>query len=262
MKYRLIVLVGLACLLAACGRELGLNQPPPIKNRSKVATAVVAQPIARTVAPSNNTGTTTQANTSKPINVTAELWADNWFALYLDNTLIKEDSVSITTERSFNAETVTFPATYPMHFNVVLKDYIQNDSGLEYIGTDRQQIGDGGFIGQFTNADTGEMIGVTNEWWKCTVIHTAPLDNTCATEANPVAGQGACGFTALPEPTDWKSPAFDTTNWLAASLYNTDQVSPKDGYDTITWKPEAKFIWGPDLKTNNTVLCSVTIYKP
>ncbi len=262
MKYRVLYLLGIACLLAACGRGPSSDQPPPAKNRAKVATAVVVQPTVRSL-PSNNTNSAKPATTNaQTVNVKAELWADNWFALYLDNQLIKEDSVPITTERSFNAETVTFPATYPMHFNVILKDYIQNDTGLEYIGTDRQQIGDGGFIGQFTDADTGEMIGVTNEWWKCTVIHTAPLDNACATEANPVAGQGACGFTALPEPTDWKSPTFDTNSWVAASLYSADQVSPKDGYDAITWKPEAKFIWGSDLKTNNTVLCSVTVYKP
>jgi hypothetical protein len=262
MKYRVLCLLGLACILAACGGGPNSDQPPPIKNRPKVATAVVVQPTVRSL-PSNNTNSAKPATTNaKTINVKAELWADNWFALYLDNKLIKEDSVPLTTERSFNAETVTFPATYPMRFNVVLKDYIQNDTGLEYIGTDRQQIGDGGFIGQFTNADTGATIGVTNEWWKCTVIHTAPLDNACAAEANPIAGQGACGFTALPEPTDWKSPTFDTNSWLAASLYSAAQVSPKEGYDTITWKPEAKFIWGPDLKTNNTVLCSVTVYKP
>ena len=263
MKYRLLTLLGLACLLVACGRELGSDQPPPPdKNRPKIATAVAILPTVRTIPNSNSNTAKPANNAAKTINVKAELWADNWFALYLDNQLIKEDSVPITTERSFNAETVTFPATYPMRFNVVLKDYIQNDTGLEYIGTDRQQIGDGGFIGQFTNADTGEMIGVTNEWWKCTVIHTAPLDNACATQANPVAGQGACGFTALPEPTDWKLPTFDASNWVAASLYSADQVSPKDGYDAITWNPEAKFIWGPDLKTNNTVLCSVTVYKP
>jgi len=265
MNYRACyILLGIACLLVSCGGELGSVPPPNYKNRAKVVTAVVAQATAR-VAPSNNSSTSsnsTQSSNSQSINVKAELWADNWFALYLDDQLIKADSVPITTERSFNAETVTFPATYPMHFNVVLKDYIQNDTGLEYIGTDRQQIGDGGFIGQFTDADTGEMIGVTNEWWKCTVIHTAPLNNACATQANPVAGQGACGFTALPEPTDWKLPTFDTNSWVAASLYSADQVSPKDGYDAITWKPEAKFIWGPDLKTNNTVLCSVTVFKP
>ena len=261
MKYRLLTLLGLTCLLVACGRGPSSDQPPPVKSRAKVATAVVVQPTVRSL-PSNNANSTKPAITNaKTINVKAELWAGNWFALYLDNKLIKEDSVPITTERSFNAETVTFPATYPMHFNVILKDYIQNDTGLEYIGTNRQQIGDGGFIGQFTNADTGEIIGVTNEWWKRTVIHTAPLDNACTAEANPVAGQGACGFTAIPEPTDWKSPSFDTNSWLAASLYSAAQVSPKEGYDTITWKPEAKFIWGPDLKTNNTVLCSVTVFK-
>jgi len=263
MKYRLLAMVGLACLLAACGQGASSNQPQPhTKNRAKVATPVVVQPTARVAAPGNAGGSTTQANNPKTITVKAELWADNWFALYLDNKLIKEDSVPVTTERSFNAETVTFPATYPMHFNVILKDYIQNDTGLEYIGTDHQQIGDGGFIGQFTNADTGDMIGVTNEWWKCTVIQTAPLDNACASEANPIAGQGACGFTALPEPPDWKSPTFDTSSWLAASLYSSDQVGPKEGYNTITWLPQARFIWGPDLKTNNTVLCNVTVYKP
>ena len=262
MKYRVLYLLGLACLLAACGRGPSSDQPPPVKSRAKVATAVVVQPTVRSL-PSNNANSAKPATTNtKTINVKAELWADNWFALYLDNKLIKEDSVPITTERSFNAESVTFPATYPMHFNVVLKDYIQNDTGLEYIGTNRQQIGDGGFIGQFTDADTGLIIAVTNEWWKCTVIHTAPLNNACAAEANPVAGQGTCGFTALPEPTDWKSPTFDTNSWLAASLYSATQVSPKEGYDTITWKPEAKFIWGPNLKTNNTVLCSVTVFKP
>jgi hypothetical protein len=207
MNYRAFcILLGIAWLLAYCGSELGSVPPPNYKNRAKVVTVVVAQ--ATTWAVSNNSSTSsnsTQSNKSQSINVKAELWADNWFALYLDDQLIKEDSVPITTERSFNAESVTFPATYPMHFNVILKDYIKNDTGLEYIGTNRQQIGDDGFIGQFT-------------------------------DANPVAGQGDCGFTSIPEPTDWKSPTFDTNSWLVASLYSATQVK---GYDTIAWKPEA-----------------------
>ena len=43
----------------------------------------------------------------------AEVWADNWFALYVNGELVGEDSTPITTERSFNAETITFTATYP-----------------------------------------------------------------------------------------------------------------------------------------------------
>jgi len=41
------------------------------------------------------------------VTLKGEVWADNWFALYLDQDLIIEDSVSINTERSFNSE--TFP---------------------------------------------------------------------------------------------------------------------------------------------------------
>ena len=44
----------------------------------------------------------------------AEVWADNWFALYVNGELVGEDSTPITTERSFNAETITFTATYPL----------------------------------------------------------------------------------------------------------------------------------------------------
>ena len=55
-------------------------------------------------------------------------WADNWFAAYLGETLLVEDSVSITTVRSFNAETVTFRADYPLHLNLILKDYKENET--------------------------------------------------------------------------------------------------------------------------------------
>ena len=34
--------------------------------------------------------------------------------MYVNGELVGEDSVTITTERSFNAETITFDATYPL----------------------------------------------------------------------------------------------------------------------------------------------------
>ena len=60
--------------------------------------------------------------------------------MYNNGELVVEDSVSITTERSFNAETKEFRSQYPLHLAFVLKDFKENDSGLEYIGTDRQQM--------------------------------------------------------------------------------------------------------------------------
>jgi hypothetical protein len=242
---------------------MGGTPPPPAEDRINAPTTPADAPPAIAFAPTETPlgdGTTTPAGTAQTIN--AAVWSDNWFALYVDETLVKEDSVAITTERSFNSEVFSFDATYPLHINVVLKDYIQNDTGLEYIGTDRQQIGDGGFIAQFSDAATGTRIAVTNSSWKCTPIHIAPLDPACAAAANPTAGQGACTNTIVPEPDGWKTQEFDDTAWPAATVYDAGAVGPKEGYDDISWDRSAQFIWGPDLKTNNTVLCRVTIQAP
>ena len=42
---------------------------------------------------------------SSAASFTVEVWADNWAAVYANGELVGEDSVPITTERSFNAET-------------------------------------------------------------------------------------------------------------------------------------------------------------
>lgn len=251
------------CLvLSSCSRLAGGAPPPrpPAENRVNAPTTPAdAPPVSATSAP---TGASDANNANPGSSITAEIWSDNWFAVYVGELLVKEDSVSITTERSFNSEVFSFSASYPVHLNVILKDYIQDDTGLEYIGTDRQQIGDGGFIAQFTDEATGNRIAVTNSTWKCTPIHIAPLDPACASESNPIAGQGVCTNMILPEPTGWKGAGYDDTSWPQATVYDAAAVGPKEGYDEIRWDPNAQFIWGPDLKTNNTVLCRITISGP
>lgn len=205
---------------------------------------------------SNNSNT---SQTNKTIKIKAEVWVDNWFAFYLGDKLIKEDSVPITTQRSFNSETFTFDATYPLDLNFVVKDYKENDTGLEYIGTAQQQMGDGGLIAQFKNADTGELIAVTNGDWVDYVTQTAPLDTSCAKASNPVAGVAPCTFISLEEPTNWKLAGFDYSTWEHAKLYTSAEVGPKEGYTTITWNSNAKFIWGPDIFKSNTVLMHLRI---
>jgi len=173
--------------------------------------------------------------------------------------LIVEDAVSITTERSFNAETVTFKADYPLHLNFILKDYKENDTGLEYIGARNQQMGDGGFIMQLTDTATGKVVAVSNADWACMVINKAPLDKACEKEANPVAGTPPCTFTDLAEPANWKGSDFDDSSWTATTVHTVAEVGPKDGYDQISWNAGAQLIWGPDLETDNTILCRVTV---
>ncbi len=205
---------------------------------------------------------TTTLTTSGAVSIKGEAWADNWFALYLGETLLLEDSVPIDTERSFNAESFTFAADYPLHLNFILKDFKENDTGLEYIQTDRQQMGDGGFIAQFTDVATGSLIAVSDASWKCIASHQAPLDKACESAANPVAGEGSCTFSALAEPEGWKRADFDDSHWANAAVYAAALVSPKDGYDQIDWQPTAQIIWGADLETVNTLLCRVTVAAP
>ncbi len=191
-----------------------------------------------------------------------EGWADNWFALYVGEELVLEDSVSINTERSFNAESIVFTGDYPLELNFILKDYKENDTGLEYIGESNQQMGDGGFIMQITDTATGQVVGVSDESFTCTVIHTAPLDTACESEADPVAGTAPCDFTDLGEPDGWLAADYDTSGWVSTTVHSAADVDPKLGYDEISWDSEAELIWGPDLERDNTVLCKVTITAP
>lgn len=189
--------------------------------------------------------------------IEADVWADNWFALYVNDSLVKLDSVSINTERSFNKESFSFQATRPYVLNFIAKDFKANDTGLEYIGTRKQQMGDGGLIAQFLVGN--EVVAVTNSGWKCLTIHTAPLNKSCEKSKNPIAGKGDCGFSEIAEPYGWKSLSFDDSSWPSAYEYSERDVGPKDGYDQVRWNGDAKLIWGADLEQSNTLLCRKTI---
>lgn len=201
-------------------------------------------------------GLTAQAAAAETFS--ADIWADNWFAFQVNGETVAEDSVPITTERSFNAESFSFEAERPFTIGLIAKDFKENDTGLEYIGTNRQQMGDGGVILQVKDA-SGSTVVVSDEGWNCLVIHEAPLDKACENESNPVAGEGACAFTASEEPAGWSTAGFDASAWQAAHIYSEREVSPKGGYDRIDWDDAAQLIWGPDLETSNTLLCRVTV---
>lgn len=190
---------------------------------------------------------------------TAEVWADNWFALYVNGKKVGQDSVPITTERSFNAETITFTATYPLTIGIMAKDFTENASGLEYIGTNRQQIGDGGVIAQIRDNKTGKTIATTSSSWKARTLNKAPLNPECVTSSNPVAD---CKSSNTPEPANWSKPGASNSGWTNATVYTPEEVGAKDGYNTITWSPNAKPIWSSDLELDNSVLLRTSVKAP
>ena len=184
--------------------------------------------------------------------VNAEVWADNWFALYVDGELIAEDSVSIETEMSFNAESFSFSTTLPAQIGVIAKDFKENDSGLEYIGSRRQQMGDGGFIAQFIDADSDRLLAVTDDSWVCMVIHQGPLNRECERSMNP---DQECRFRIQDVPENWASADFDDSGWPGAVEHSIQAVRPHGGYNRVSWQPSAKLIWTEDLVVDNTLLC-------
>ena len=188
-----------------------------------------------------------------------EVWADNWMAVYVDGELIGQDSVPITTERSFNAETFTFEASHPFTVAIEARDFSETESGIEYIGEPNQQMGDGGLIAQVIDTSTGEVVAATDSQWSVLVIQRAPLNTACEDDPDPDA---TCEHESTDAPTGWTEADFDDTGWDAATEWSTADVAPKGGYDEIDWDPEASLIWGGDLDVDNTVLARVTVQAP
>jgi len=200
-----------------------------------------------------------QATISKPITFQAEVWVDNWFALYVNGKKVGEDSVPITTERSFNSEKIKFTATYPFTVGLMVRDFTENSSGLEYIGKPNQQIGDGGAIAQIRDLATNNVVLSTDSTWKVLVVNKAPLNPECVTSTNPIAD---CKFQNLAAPTNWSGVTFKDSTWKPASVFTKEQVGVKDGYFNIQWAPTASLVWSSDLKLDNTVLMRRTIKSP
>ena len=210
-----------------------------------------------TLAPNETTiDSETTAVKSVQSSFTAEVWADNWFSLYINGKLVGQDSVAITTEKSFNSDRITFTASYPFTIAMVTKDFKQNDTGLEYIGTDRQQMGDGGFVAQFTDTSTGKVVAYTNSSWRGLVIHQAPLNVSCEKSRTP---DTECTSRISAEPAGWSESSFNDASWPTASAYSKEQVGVKDGYNNISWSSNAQIIWTSDLEIDNTILWRHTV---
>ncbi len=243
------VLLVVLVLTSACARTGSVAANATVSSTSPGA----ARPVTTATGASPPTAA---AGTS---HFKAEIWADNWFSLYVNGTLVGEDSVPITTERSFNAETIAFDASYPLTIAMVTKDFIENDSGLEYIGTPRQQMGDGGFIAQFTDTGTGRVIATTGGDWRGLVVQRAPLDPSCERSINPTK---ECTSTTRAEPDRWTAESFDDAAWVGATVYTAEAVAPKDGYTTIAWDRSASLIWTSSLEQDNTILWRHSVPAP
>lgn len=193
---------------------------------------------------------------TKVYNFTAEIWADNWFALYVNGKKVGEDSTAFATERSFNSDAISFKASYPLTIGIMARDYVENASGLEYIGKPNQQIGDGGVIAQIRDISSGQIIAVTNKSWKVFVTNRAPLNEDCVKSKNPLQD---CKTSVTKTPTSWYSATFKDSSWKNATEFTSSAVGVKDGYFNFSWAPSSSLVWSSDLRLDNTILLRTKI---
>jgi phosphatidylethanolamine-binding protein (PEBP) family uncharacterized protein len=170
--------------------------------------------------------------------VHAEVYADNWFMLYINDRLVAVDPIEFTPH---NVVSFDFLPDYPLNIAVLVKDNADPKTGLEY-GT---HIGDGGFILKFADGT------VTHANWKAKSFFHGPLNRNTA---NPQV-------RIDPLPERWWAGNFDDHAWPNAKEFTTAQVDPKPPFFDHDFTT-ARFIWTDDLALDNTVVFRTKIDKP
>jgi phosphatidylethanolamine-binding protein (PEBP) family uncharacterized protein len=166
------------------------------------------------------------------------VYADNWFMLYVNGRLVAVDSIPFTPH---NVVSVDFLPEYPMTIAVLAKDNADPKTGMEY-GT---SIGDGGFCLKFADGT------VTNASWKARSFFHGPVNGDTL---NPQVRHE-------PLPANWWAVDFDDHAWKNAREYSVEEVDPKQPWFDNDFE-RAKFIWTDDLALDNTVIFRTKVEKP
>ncbi|AUC77833.1 hypothetical protein CW732_13075 [Olleya sp. Bg11-27] len=207
--------------------------------------------------------------------VTAYVFADNYFEMYINGTPVGKDNVPFT---QFNSNIVRFKVNRPFTIAMKLVDWEEN-SGLGS-ETNRGQAfhpGDGGMVAVFKDA-SGAIIATTNADWKVQTFYTAPLrDLSCASEEGTLRLSETCStedsndgtsYYALhwKTPSNWQSADFDDTKWPNATEFtnNTIGVDNKPSYTNFTnifddSTVDAQFIWSTNVILDNEVIVRYTV---
>lgn len=166
------------------------------------------------------------------------IYADNWFKMYINEQLIAVDSIPFTPH---NVVSVDILPEYPMTIAILAMDNADQKTGLEY----RTNIGDGGLCVKFSDGT------VTSAKWKAKNFFHGPINRNTA---NPKV-------THEPLPAQWWSSNFDDSKWQYAKEYSIEVINPKQPFFTYDFK-EAKWIWSDDIALDNTVIFRTKIDKP
>jgi len=207
--------------------------------------------------------------------ITAYIFADNYFEMYINGVPVGKDNVPFT---QFNSNIVRFKVTKPFTIAMKLVDWEENSGlGSESNRGKAYHPGDGGMVGVFKDAND-EIIATTNSNWKAQTFYTAPIkDLSCVTEegarrlsknCNTIDSEDGTSYYALhwKTPTEWQSQNFDDQEWPYASEYTNAKigVDNKPAYTNFTdifdnSSADAQFIWSTNVILDNEVLVRYTV---
>jgi len=198
--------------------------------------------------------------------ITGYLFADNYFELYINGTLVGVDPVPFT---PFNSCVVRFRAKAPVTYAVKLIDWEENlGFGTELNGGNPYHAGDGGFMAQFSDGT------VTDGNWKAQTFYIAPVDDpanvielpdgTRDSSAVPLTAGSANNYAIhFPVPDGWSMPGFDDSEWPQATTFSEETVGVdnKPAYTNFADQfggSGASFIWASSLVFDNEVIVRFT----
>lgn len=202
--------------------------------------------------------------------VTAYVFADNYFEMYINGIAVGKDNVPFT---QFNSNLVRFRVNIPFTIAMKLVDWEEN-SGL---GSEDNQgysyhAGDGGMVAVFTNSN-GDILASTGSEWKAQTFYTSPIkDLACPTEngtsrltddCDTEGSNNGTSYYALhwEIPSNWYATTFDDSTWPSATTYTNETigVDNKAAYTQFTDvfdnnSNDAEFIWSTNVILDNEVI--------
>ncbi|MFD2914075.1 hypothetical protein [Psychroserpens luteus] len=207
--------------------------------------------------------------------ITAYIFADNYFEMYINGVPVGKDNVPFT---QFNSNIVRFKVNKPFTIAMKLVDWEENSGlGSESNRGKAFHPGDGGMVGVFKNANN-EIIATTNSNWKAQTFYTAPIKNlSCVSEEDTLRLSTNCNADDSDDgtsyyalhwkiPSDWQLPNFNDSEWPSASEYtnNVIGVDNKPSYTNFTnifddSSADARFIWSSNVILDNEVLVRYTV---
>ncbi|WP_309758702.1 T9SS type A sorting domain-containing protein [Flavobacterium sp.] len=207
--------------------------------------------------------------------ITAYIFADNYFEMYINGIPVGKDKVPFT---EFNSSIVRFKVNKPFTIAMLLVDWEERlGVGAETNGGFTYHAGDGGIVAVFKDA-SNTIIAKTDTSWKAQTFYTAPIMNlSCATESGTSRLSTTCstadsnsGTTYYglhwARPANWTTASFNDSTWPSATTY-TNTVIGVDNKPSYTnfinifddASNDAQFIWSKNVVLDNEVIVRKTV---